>query len=169
MLAELVLYRWRLADAEEVNTDLVSPFPLPQTAIDIDPESGPALITIEYRINPAMTEEFVSAMRQLRVIRLRDGAVFWGLFVDTAQPDRFVENFVSETWVEHLRLHERRIESDMVYEARARSFQLGGAPAVTHLISADAVAGRNVGTFKHEDGRTTAVIETQPALRKVEL
>ncbi len=70
-------------------------------------------------------------MRQLRVIRLRDGAVFWGLFVDTVRPDRFIENFVSETWVEHLRLHERRIESDVVYEERARSFQLGDAPPVS--------------------------------------
>ena len=29
------------------------------------------------RMNPVKTEEFVSAMRQLRTIRLRDGAVFW--------------------------------------------------------------------------------------------
>ena len=167
MLAGFAAYRWRLAAADQVNTDLVSPLPLPQTVIDINPESGPALITIEYRINPALTEEFVSAMRQLRVIRLRDGAVFWGLFVDTAQPERFTEIFVNETWIEHLRLHERRIESDMVYEIRARSFQLGDAPHVTHLISADAVAGRNVGTFKRDAGRTTSVIESEPTLKRV--
>jgi MFS family permease len=169
MLVGLATYRYRLADADAVNTDLVSPLPLPQTTIGVDPESGPTLITIEYRINPAMTEEFVDAMRQLRVIRLRDGAVFWGLFVDMAQPDRFVENFVSETWVEHLRLHERRIESDLVYEARAKSFVLGEGASVSHLISADAVVGRNVGSFKREAGRTTTVIEPEPALKKVQL
>jgi len=168
MLAGLAVYSWRLAVADEVNTDLVNPLPLPQTVIDINPDSGPVLITIEYRINPALSEEFVDAMRQLRVIRLRDGAVFWGLFVDTAEPDRFIENFISETWVEHLRLHERRIESDMVYETRARSFHLGDVPPpVTHLISADTVAGHNVGTFKRDAGRTTSVIEVQPVLKRV--
>ncbi len=169
MLAGFVVHRWRLAVADEVNTDPISPWHYPRTAIDVDPYSGPALVTVEYRINPVKTEEFVSAMRQLRTIRLRDGAVFWGLFVDTAQPDRFIENFVTETWVEHLRQHERLIESDVVYERGAKSFHLGDAPHVTHLISADAVAGHNVGTFKRNAGRTTSVIESEPALKKVQL
>jgi predicted MFS family arabinose efflux permease len=169
MLVGFFAYRYRLAEADAVVTDLVSPLPRPQTVIGIDPEGGPVLITIEYRINPAMTEEFVSAMRQLRVIRLRDGAVFWGLFVDTARPDRFVENFVSETWVEHLRLHERRIESDLVYEARAKSFMLDAAPHVSHLISADAVAGGNVGTFKRDGRSASGIAEPEPALKKVQL
>lgn len=168
MLAGFAAYRYRLAAADEVKTGAVSPWPHPRTAIDISPESGPALITIEYRINPAKTEEFVSVMRRLRTIRLRDGAVFWGLFVDTAQPDRFVEHFVTETWVEHLRQHERLIESDVVYERRAKSFHLGDAPHVTHLISADAVAGHNVGTFKRA-GDTNGIIEAEPTLKKVQL
>jgi hypothetical protein len=147
MLAGFAAYRWRLAAADEVETDPASPWPYPQTAIEIDPDSGPALVTLEYRIDPSKTEEFVSAMRELRRIRLRDGAVFWGLFVDLAQPDRFVEHFVTETWVEHLRQHERLIASDVVYESRAKSFHLDDT-RVTHLISADAVAGRNVGSFK---------------------
>jgi hypothetical protein len=167
LLAGFVTYRWRLAAADEVETDIVVR-PRPEIAIEIDPDSGPALITIEYRINPALTEEFVSAMRQLRVIRLRDGAVFWGLFVDLARPDRFIENFISETWIEHLRLHERRIESDMVYEERARTFQLGDAPLVTHLISSEAVVGHHPGSFRA--GRiTVAVKEAEPSLKKVQI
>jgi hypothetical protein len=167
LLAGFVTYRWRLAAADEVETDIVVR-PRPEIAIEIDPDSGPALITIEYRINPALTEEFVSAMRQLRVIRLRDGAVFWGLFVDLARPDRFIENFISETWIEHLRLHERRIESDMVYEERARTFQLGDAPLVTHLISSEAVVGHHPGSFR--GGRiTVAVKEAEPSLKKVQI
>jgi MFS family permease len=147
MLAGFAVYRWRLAAAEEVETDPGTPWPFPQTAFDIDPNSGPALVTLEYRIDPSKTEDFISAMRELRRIRLRDGAVFWGLFVDIAQPDRFVEHFVTETWVEHLRQHERTIASDLVYESRAKSFHVGDAH-VTHLISADTVAGRNTGSFK---------------------
>ena len=146
MLAGFAVYRWRLAAAEEVETDPATPWPYPQTAFDIDPNSGPALVTLEYRIEPSKTEDF-SAMRELRRIRLRDGAVFWGLFVDIAQPDHLVEHFVTETWVEHLRQHERTIASDVVYESRAKSLHVGDAQ-VTHLISADTVAGRNTGSFK---------------------
>ncbi len=76
MLAGFAVYRWRLAAADQVDTDPVDLWPHPQIAIDIDPESGPALITVEYHIDPAKTEEFIEAMRQQRVIRLRDGAVF---------------------------------------------------------------------------------------------
>ncbi len=56
-----------------------------------------------------------------------------------------------------------------MFENRAKSFNLGSERHVTHLISADAVAGRNVGTFNHNAGRTTTVIEPQPVLKKVQL
>jgi len=168
MLAGFATYRWRLATADEVQTDPVGLWPHPQTAIDIDPESGPALITVEYRINREKTAEFVDVMREMRTIRLRDGAVFWGLFVDVTHPDRFIEHFVTETWLEHLRQHERGIASDVVYERRAKSFHLGDAPAVTHLISANAVAGHNAGSFTR-DGAPSDIIESKPALRKVQL
>ena len=166
MLVGFTAYRWRLAAADQIDTE---PHlrPQPQVAIDIRPDSGPALVTIEYRINPEKTEDFVSAMRGMRNIRLRDGAVFWGLFVDTNQPDRFVEHFVTETWLEHLRSHARMIESDVVYESQARSFQLDAGPAVTHLISADAVAGRNVGTFKRKGVPPRGAAEEASALKKV--
>jgi MFS family permease len=165
MLAEFLVYRWRLAAADEAQTDPIEPWPLPQSAIDINPESGPALVIVEYRIDPARSEEFVSAMRQMRNIRLRDGAVFWGLFVDTSKPDRFLEHFATETWLEHLRQHQRMIESDFVYETEVKSFQLGDGPAVTHMISADAVAGRNVGTFKR-DGAASKTTNAE-ALKQV--
>jgi Transmembrane secretion effector len=169
MLIGFVVYRWRLAAADEVQTDSVNLWPHPQIAIDIDPDSGPALITIEYRIDLAKTEEFIAVMRHQRTIRLRDGAVFWGLFVDANQPDRFVEHFVNETWVEHLRQHERLIASDAIYDSQAKSFNLGDTLHITHLISADAVAGRNVGTFKREAHAANGTNEAEPMLKKVQL
>ena len=169
MLVGFAVYRWRLAAADEVRTDPVDLWPHPHIAIDIDPDSGPALITVEYRIDLARTEEFIAAMRHQRIIRLRDGAVFWGLFVDANQPDRFVEHFVNETWVEHLRQHERLIASDAVFESRAKSFHLGKERHITHLISADAIAGRNVGSFKRGAPAANDDIETEPTLKKVQL
>jgi MFS family permease len=165
MLAGFATYRWRLAAAEEVQTDPVLR-PHPPVAMHIEPDSGPVMITVEYRINIEMTGEFVGAMAQMRRIRLRDGAVFWGLFADVNRPDRFFEQFITETWVEHLRQHERMIASDVVYESRAKSFHLGDDTPVTHLISANTVVQHNPGSFKR-DGTTTQTIDTKLVLKKV--
>jgi MFS family permease len=165
MMAGFATYRWSLAAADEVKTDPVTR-PHPTVVMPIDPDAGPALITVEYRINLDLEDEFVSAMAQMRRIRLRDGAVFWGLFVDVNRPDRFVEQFVTETWVEHLRQHDRMIASDVVYESRAKSFHLGDDPPVTHLISAHSVVQHSPGSFQR-GGATTQTIDTKLVLKKV--
>jgi hypothetical protein len=33
--------------------------------------------------------------------RRRDGAYRWGVFEDTADPSRFVETFLVDSWLEH--------------------------------------------------------------------
>jgi MFS family permease len=74
----------------------------------------------------------------LRAIRRRDGAVNWGLFQDLADPSRWVETFVVETWAEHLRQHERITVEDRHVEEAVRAFQVGGEmPVVKHHIAGD--------------------------------
>ena len=48
----------------------------------------------------------------MRRIRRRDGAFMWELFSDIEQPDRMVECFMVESWLEHLRQHERATVAD---------------------------------------------------------
>jgi len=130
------MLRFRLASDANLALD---PFhrPMPKVADDIDPEAGPILVTIEYRIDPRTAREFSAAMRRVRQIRLRDGAFFWGLFFDAAKPERFVEYFVAESWAEHARQHVRGVASDTVVESFARAYHIGdGPPIVTHQISA---------------------------------
>lgn len=70
-------------------------------------------------------------------VRRRDGALFWEHFADTADPARHVEVFIAESWLEHLREHERITVADRALEDELRRFQVGDtAPLVTHLISA---------------------------------
>ncbi|HEU0173474.1 MAG TPA: MFS transporter [Blastocatellia bacterium] len=98
-------------------------------------EQGPVLVQVEYRIDPEQARGFRHAMRDLQRIRRRDGAIRWGLFRDPAEPGRFVESFVVESWAEHLRQHARATESDREIEERVQAFHIGvGRPAVTHLI-----------------------------------
>jgi hypothetical protein len=63
----------------------------------------------------------------------------WGLFVDVAEPHRYVETFLVESWAEHLRQHERVTAADRSIEESARSFHRGDVPPrVSHLIAARA-------------------------------
>jgi hypothetical protein len=74
-------------------------------------------------------------MRELRGERLRDGAMRWELFNDPAHPQRYVETFLVESWVEHLRQHERVTRADRQAQEVARAFHVADTPPqVSHLI-----------------------------------
>jgi quinol monooxygenase YgiN len=101
------------------------------------PDEGPVRVEVEYRIDPSQSDPFVQAIRDLEPIRRRDGAVNWAVYRDPGQKGRYVESFVVESWVEHLRQHERISVSDRAVEERIRRFHIAGTPpAVTHLIAA---------------------------------
>ena len=112
-------------------------WPEPELVVELSPEAGPVLVLVEYKIDPAGADGFARAMRSLGRIRRRDGAIQWGLFEDPAQPGRFIESFLVESWGEHLRQHERITVADRALEDRAYAFHIGeNPPAVTHLIAA---------------------------------
>jgi hypothetical protein len=66
--------------------------------------------------------------------RQRDGAYSWGIFEDVAQPGRFLETFLLESWLEHLRQHERVTNADRVMEESVHGL-LTAEPTVTHLVA----------------------------------
>jgi hypothetical protein len=95
------------------------------------------MVMIEYRIDPARNEVFAKVLERMGHVRRRDGALFWEHFSDAADPARHVEAFISESWMEHLRQHERVTVADRALENELRAFHVAGeAPVVTHLISA---------------------------------
>jgi hypothetical protein len=94
------------------------------------------LVTVEYLIDPARSEEFARAMQDLKRILRRDGATRWGLFADPARPGRYFETFLVESWAEHMRQHSRITNEDLAVQRRARSFHTGDSPpVVTHLVA----------------------------------
>lgn len=107
----------------------------PTVLIELRPEDGPVLIAVEYNIDPRDEVEFIEAIECLRPIRLRDGAMRWALYHDAANPERYVENFLVESWAEYLRQRERLTMNDTSVIEKVRSFQKGGKPpAVSRMI-----------------------------------
>jgi len=98
-------------------------------------DSGPVVVTVEYRIPVDDADRFRSAMRELRRIRRRDGARRWSLMQDMAAPDIWIERYHSPNWVEHLRRHHRFTVADQEIERRVLDFHQGDEPPrVRHLI-----------------------------------
>jgi MFS family permease len=137
--------RFRLAVAEGVDINPARNWPEPVVAEDLAAEAGPVLVTVEYMVLPGRRPAFAAAMRRLlRPIRRRDGAVFWELFVDSANPTRCLECFLVESWAEHLRQHDRTTASDGEVEDAMRTY-LTGEEQTTHfvaLVEGNASSGR---------------------------
>jgi hypothetical protein len=90
---------------------------------------------LEYRINPKDRAPFLAALEKLARERRRDGAYAWGVFEDAAVEGRMVETFLVESWLEHLRQHERVTNADKLIQDAVHRFHTAGAPIVTHLIA----------------------------------
>lgn len=92
-------------------------------------ESGRVLEVVRYRIDPARRAAFLEAMREVRRVRQRAGAVRWRLLEDVAEPDRWIELWAVESWAAHLREETRLTEEDRAALARAAALhQQGEAP-----------------------------------------
>ncbi len=48
-----------------------------------------------------------------------------------------IETFLVESWMEHLRQHERVTNADRRVQEAVHRFQISGAPKVTHFIAAE--------------------------------
>lgn len=107
----------------------------PVLAIEPHYEQGPVMVTVEYRVNQEDAKNFSRAIHALSRIRRRDGAVQWGIYQDVADLGRYVEIFVVESWVEHLRQHKRVTVNDRSAEERVHSYHRGpDTPLVHHFI-----------------------------------
>jgi MFS family permease len=131
-----ITWRHRLSSREDL--DLTPSRHRPRSGLAEEPElyGGPVLVVNEYRIDPARAEEFTEAMSSLKKIRLRDGAIRWNLFRDLSDQGSYNESFVTESWAEHLRQHERFTVSDREALDKAHSFHIGGGrPEAKHFIA----------------------------------
>jgi quinol monooxygenase YgiN len=101
----------------------------------VDQNAGPVLVTVEYHVAPEHREAFLEALVALARQRRRDGGYNWNVFEDTERPERIIETWLSDTWLDHLRQHRRFTRADRAIEQRVQ--QLAREPIrVTHYIAA---------------------------------
>jgi predicted MFS family arabinose efflux permease len=135
----LLLRRWRLQTASGLDLSPSMHWASPMTTGDFDGDRGPVLVIVAYQIDPQNREGFLEALERVGRERRRDGAYDWRVFEDPSAKGRFVETFLSDSWVEHLRQHQRVTKADRAFEEVLRRFQVGDEPRISHLV---AVQGR---------------------------
>jgi quinol monooxygenase YgiN/branched-subunit amino acid transport protein len=133
----LVTRRLSVEGGGEIDFSPASLGSLPPVAVEVAPDEGPVMVTIEYLIDPARAAAFAEVMQRTRRARLRQGALSWGLFRDTAQPGRYVEYFVDENWLEHQRRLARFSAFDAGLRERRLAFHVGAEPPLTRRYVAD--------------------------------
>ncbi|MEE4184304.1 MAG: MFS transporter [Gammaproteobacteria bacterium] len=131
-----VTWRWRISGIEDADLTPATYWPAPTVHAGIEQDQGPVLVTVSYSVQPARRAEFLHAMQLLGKQRKRDGAFFWSVFEDTELPNEFIETFSVESWLEHLRQHERVTGADHELQLQVREMLLAGRPPqVKHFVA----------------------------------
>jgi MFS family permease len=126
LVGMVATHRLQLQTGDALNLAPTREMPAPRVAFDPEPDRGPVLVSVEYHVDPADLAEFNLAMSRVRLIRLRDGAMEWSLYADAGEADVYAEVFLVESWLEHLRQHERGTIADQ---------DILTQPAVRHYVA----------------------------------
>lgn len=124
-----------LPEVKTVNLEPLNRWTEPDIAVDIQPRSGPVVITIEYTIREQDVVEFLSIMEERKRIRRRDGARHWTLLRDLENPEIWIERYHNPTWLEYVRHNRRMTNADANVGERLRALHQGpGRPRVRRMI-----------------------------------
>jgi len=96
--------------------DVWNHWPKPMLVAEPEPDEGPVLVTIEYKVNPDKANEFLEAIHKYERIRRRDGATRWSVYYDAEFPGQYLETFLVDSWAEHQRQHDRFTLADRTIE-----------------------------------------------------
>ena len=136
LLASLLLHLvFTLPGGQAPDLRPVPAWQKPQPRLDFDPDEGPVMVLVEYRIAPGDARTFAEAMEDVGHMRRRDGALRWQIYQDTADAELWIEAFTVGSWLDHLRQAQRATAADGAIEARALRLHKGeGAPPMRRLI-----------------------------------
>jgi MFS family permease len=112
----------------------------PELSVNPPQSDSQALITIDYKIDPKLSDEFEQSVRKLGRILKSEGMAYWELFQDPADISHYIEIRIADTWTDHMRQHERVTKNVQVMEDRIRVLLKDGSqPIVSHYIGKSAL------------------------------
>jgi predicted MFS family arabinose efflux permease len=145
LLALLFLLRNRVAMADSsVRASSARAYPLRPPVLDVRSSDGPIYTEVTYHVASEHTAEFLDAVRNLGVIRRRDGVRRWTLRRDLDAPERWIESFWVSSWGEQLVRAHRQTEESERARARAAEFAASDGRRIRrYLVLRDSDLPRN--------------------------
>jgi hypothetical protein len=130
-LTRLFRHPWSIDFAMTANLDAV-----PATVMNVgykllyrpQPNDGPVLVTIEFKLDRAHGSKFVDLMREVRLIHLRNGAYSWQLFEDPSRFNTFRIEMMVPSWTQYLLQQDRMTKADREIIEQAESLHVGPNP-----------------------------------------
>jgi hypothetical protein len=114
LLPDLTPYQWKR--------------PLPGFAAATDLDDGPVRISVDYYIPQEDYAAFTRVIHLLEGVRLRCGAVRWGIYRDAADAEHLNETFIMESWLDFLRSRERLTAADQAIRLQVYALHRGEEP-----------------------------------------
>jgi hypothetical protein len=134
----------------------------PEVRLSLTARSGPVVVEIEYRVDPARARLFYAVMQHVQLSRRRNGAYGWTIARDIADPELWTERYHCPTWHDYLRQRSRSTQSERALHARANEFHLGPEP-----IRIRRMLERPIGSVRWKDAtpdRPTTDVEPMSSL-----
>jgi MFS family permease len=129
LLASPVLSRWlRMPPTGGRNETALEVLADPELRLSLSARSGPIVVEIEYRVDPAKARLFYAVMQHIQLVRQRNGAYGWSIARDIADPELWTERYHCPTWHDYLRQRNRSTQSERELQDRAYAFHLGPEP-----------------------------------------
>ena len=128
VLAALACFKLPLPEYDRLNLDPLNQFIEPTLAVQLKPQTGPIMVTVDFDIGESDIPAFLEAMALRRRIRIRDGARRWSLLRDLEQPNIWTEKYYVATWVEYIRHNQRRTISDSGVSTTLHKLHRGEEP-----------------------------------------
>lgn len=91
-------------------------------AADINHSDGPVSVEIAYQAEAKYQQDFIKCAYAVGQSRRRNGARNWRLYRDLAEPNRFVERFIVESWLGYLRQRDRVTQADQNTEKQLQRY-----------------------------------------------
>jgi MFS family permease len=140
VVGALVGLRWPLEELGGLNLDPLGRFSEPPLRLDVQPQSGPIMVMVDYEIAQEDVPAFLAVMTLRRRIRRRDGAQQWALLRDLENPDIWTETYHVPTWTDYVRHNERRTQADAEVHEKLLALHKGpGRPHVHRMIERQTV------------------------------
>ncbi|ASJ74074.1 MFS transporter [Granulosicoccus antarcticus] len=128
IVGSIIGYLLPLPEFDRLNLDPLNRFIEPTLAVQLAPQTGPIMVTVDFDIAEHDIPAFLAGMAARRRIRLRDGARRWSLLRDLEHPNIWTEKYYVATWVEYVRHNQRRTVSDSGISETLHALHRGNEP-----------------------------------------